>query len=302
MTPAKNTHAPDPEPRNPKKMHTLQIPDKNITIELPEHWDECTHEQRDYILSEVSKATSGSQSLMACKANIFVHLTDLHLTPNYIVRNRKGLADTTNERITLLAEKLCAWPFTTVDDEVQVQYNSIVNPYPEIKHKGKTWKGPADLLQDLTFLQFRTALADLSDITKNQNEETVHQFIENLYTPNPEPRTSQPAPRTPLPAHQAQAILLWFTYCIQIIQTTPLEIQGSEIDFSVLFPKNSHSGESENTQPQTLNNLGWTALLFDISESGVFGTTQDTDKTNIYTILMFLLKKYQDNQKLKNRK
>lgn len=279
-------------------MHTIEIPERNIRIEMPEHWDECSAIQRDYILSEVSKTTSGNQTLNEFVIKLFIYLTGLKLSTNYIVRNKKGYAQHINEKITLLSEKLCHWPFTLKDGSFEPNYNSVVNPYPDLRFQNQSIKGPADLLQDLTFFQFRTALADISELFKVQSPEILNQFIATLYPDDDKEKQQKIIQQTP--SYRKQSVLLWFTYCVNIIQSTALEIQGSEIDFSVLFPKPT-APESEASKPQTLNNLGWTALLFEVSESGVFGTTQETDSTNLYTILMFLLKKYQDNQKLKQR-
>ena len=87
---------------------------------------------------------------------------------------------------------------------------------------------------------------------------------------------------------------MWFTYCIKCLQEEDLIINGIDVNLSVLFPKNN-MGVTNHQK----TNLGWTGVLMDIAESGVFGDAVSTAQTPLYDILLFLLKKHEDKPKEK---
>src|SRR5690606_22763365 len=107
-----------------------------------------------------------------------------------------------------------------------------------------------------------------------------------------EPETFKKAPNW-----QKQAIVLWFTYCIQALQTEDLTINGVDVNFEPLFPQ---GGSTSDARPGKTN-LGWTAILIDIAESGVYGNATETSQTLLYDILLYLLKKHQDNEHMKKQ-
>ncbi len=285
-------------------MHTIEIPDKDIHIEIPSHWDECTSDQIESLLQSAYKTLSGKQPLINALVHNFCLFTDLKPTVNYSVKNKKGYAEEINEQIAILSKSLCSWPFKT-EEPLEINYDTVINHFKAINSDGTKLFGPEDLLTNITYGEFRWSIDYMNDyfkaITDKDSEAAkfaLHSFLTCLYRPNQLGKRSKfntdDIPELAMhfdhiPEYIKQTILLWFTYCISIIKTVPLTIHGSEIDFSVLFPDSTELQEDSSVKQKP--SLGWHGLLYDIAEKGIFGNLEQSDNTNLFTILVYLVKK-----------
>ncbi|HWK58106.1 MAG TPA: hypothetical protein VNQ80_12240 [Parapedobacter sp.] len=306
-------------------MHTLEIPEKNKTIALPSCWEECTREQSDYILQRAFEVVSGTIDFAAFRIYVFAHLTGFEITPQYHVTRR--LAHAQHEEITAtiyrLAEQLCAWPFTTapaIDDEpprMELNIDTVKNMLTKISAGGNSFYGPADLLGDLTFGEFRAAVREMDahiaaakdPDTASEALDALNRFMAVLYRPGQNHRRSAfDATETgkyalltrAIPLWQKQTTLLWFSYCIKYIQSEDIIIDGQTINLAVLFPKSTAASGTAK------KGIGWAGLLFDVAKEGIFGDAEKTDKAGLFDILIYLYKNHLDNKemerKFKNRK
>lgn len=104
------------------------------------------------------------------------------------------------------------------------------------------------------------------------------------------------------PVHRT-AILLWFTYCINYIQTEDLIISGRTINLKTLFPKPKDSplkkGEMVEDRRGKGSGSGWTSLLYAIAKEGIFGNAEATDKTGLFDVLLYMYDQHMENKKLK---
>ncbi|MBP3944410.1 hypothetical protein J5U18_12750 [Sphingobacteriaceae bacterium WQ 2009] len=276
-------------------MHVIEIFEKGKVLEIPAHWDECSIEQLNSMLKYAFQVSVGKLSYGEFRLQVFCLLTGFQVAPKYQYHNRLGLSDAINENLYKLSAELCSWCFlesgSKQDFKVQLNYTSIRNPFPCIEISGKHCTGPDDLLGNLTFAEFRNGLSIMQDYFQCiQNEEIaeaeglLNTFISLLYK-------SEDCTKVEL--YIKQAILIWFCYCIHFIQSEPIVIDGNELDIFLLFPKN------DSPSNQTKQSLGWSGLLFEVAESGIFGNVEAADQTNLFQILAFLYKKYLDNKKLK---
>lgn len=146
-------------------------------------------------------------------------------------------------------------------------YDTILNHFPE---QGKLY-GPAHLLSDITFGEFRSALEELEEYFASQSElnsdsesqHALNRFIACLYRPNRknykklkssesfdgslrEPfnrnlieKNAHLAKRIP---HEVKVIIMmWFTYCVRYIQSEELVVSGRTISLKSLFPSGKRS-------------------------------------------------------------
>ena len=288
-------------------MHSIEIPDKNLTIELPSSWDDCTHEQAHYILERAFAVMDGTLSIGEFRLQVFRHLAGLKTGITYLIRQRLGLNTEANARIYQLSAQLCSWIFEKQEDNTyQLQFETVHNFFPVLLEKEY---GPQDLLADLTLGEFKTALSALDqyfECKENEQEaqEYLHLFLATIYRPKYEDTGEkvpfhQYFPHPPIfekvPMWQKQCIVIWFSYCVKCLQSEELTINGIDIDLSVLFPQSKGSSNRK-------INLGWTGVLLDIAESGVFGDATTTSRTPLYDVLIYLLKKHQDQKQHDNRK
>lgn len=296
-------------------MHTIEIPEANKTIELPSCWEECSTDQVMDIVSEAFLVMNGDQKIEDFTRRLFCRITGLKSGIRYELKRRLGATSQQDEMLCILAAQLCIWPFRIKDMSGQktyeFQFDTVTNFFKEI-HSGKTVLfGPEDLLQDITFAEFRWTnnyFREHDSCNKAQDFEgsieALDNFVACLYRRGIKGKRDSfdhdnIADTVPLvskiPYIKKFCILLWYSYCVKIIQTTTLDIQGIEVDFSILFPKPTKA-ELEGLETRK-SGLGWQGTLFDIAESGVFGNIDQTEQTPLFTILVYMYKKQIENLK-----
>ncbi|MGJ1407449.1 hypothetical protein [Sphingobacterium siyangense] len=279
-------------------MNTIEIPEKNIVIEIPDSWDECSPEQVYFLLEKAFKVISGKMSIGMFRIIAFQHFTGLKFGISYRVKQRLGLNQKVNSEIARISKIYCDWIFEEDDDQYHLTFDSVINYFPKIKR----CYGPADLLADLTFGEFQQALVLMNEYTEGQEsgsptDQPLYEFIKLLYRPKIKgQRVALTGYRDKsnfklVPDWKLKATLMWFTNCIQAIKEEDLNISGVEVNFSPLFP----AEEKPRSKRKGLN-LGWNGILLDVAASGVFGKAAEVNETPLYEILFYLLKKQDDHK------
>lgn len=285
-------------------MNTLEVPEKDIRVEVPDHWDEMKPHQLHYVLQQAFLFTSGGISYHDFMTRCFFKLADLCRTWKTIVwefMKPKHMVEEKNANIFLLSEHFCSNLLKKNDSgQLEINYNTVVNHFPGITVAGRIWLGPADLLSDLTFGEFRTAIEEMNEYFREKDPRSLLRMIACLYRPAiADPATDRKPVRISLerpeldrladhlqqlPEWQRLAILLWFTWCIHYIQTETLIIEGKEISLKVLFPKREKGDGDGASSP----GLGWTGILYAIAKEGLFGDIEKTDKAGLFDILLYM--------------
>lgn len=281
-------------------MHTIEIESKNKHIELPSCWDECQSADVFFILENAFKVVDGTISIALFRIKVFQHFTGLKLGLSYQIKHFLGLNKKVNTVIYQLSQQLCDWIFEAKDDHYNLIFDSTVNYFPTL---GVT-AGPADLLSDLTFGEFQESLNLMNAYFDNYADpvladEALIEFIAMIYRPlvkgNRVPLTDFTADEkkfSEIPRWKMRSIMIWFTSCINAIKQYDLTINGIDVNFSSIFP----AANSDDNKKRKGLDLGWTGVLIDIAESGVFGPAPRVNETPLYDILFFLLKR-QDEYK-----
>lgn len=315
-------------------MNTIEIPDRNLTVEIASHWDEMTGRQVFYCLSTILSMGSKpvEEQLLQIKIRCFYNIADIRRSWKSILLEKIMPADWTlekNAKIATLAKQLTSFLFSP---DGGLNYNTILNHFPSPKTRGlipKTLYGPADILADLTFGEFRAAIEEMNDyfelsplLGDERGEKSDHQlsrFIATLYRPERkhyhrlvksetfDGQRREPFNRNRIeanarlaghlhPVHRT-AILLWFTYCINYIQTEDIIISGRTINLKALFPKRRHPEPVEGSAGS--GGSGWTSILYHIAKEGIFGNAEATDKAGLFDVLLYMYDQDAENKRLK---
>lgn len=315
-------------------MHTIEVPDRQLKISIPEHWDEATEQQACKVFEIAINHLAGLISKNEYLTQVLFFLTGMKRSISTKIWERlapEELVLEKNAKIYQMGESLCMWPLTD-EENPKMKYETVKNNLPVIKIGRKKIYGPADLLSDLTFGEFRAAISEMNahfklakdPDTADQSDEALNRFIACLYRPAKRVRNQENSDQgnsdqgnktretfnraslstkyaSKLAIWQKTMILLWFSYCVKYLQSEDIEIDGNIISFSCLFPESSHDTQSLTTEEVTSNGIGWAALLFGISQDGVFGDIEKTDKTGLFDILLYLYNNYLKQQKSNRR-
>lgn len=297
-------------------MNTLEIPEKDISVEIPSHWDEMTHRQRIYCLRQGLMATSGMVDMDTARISCLYHLLGISSTWGTIARERVSSELRVQEkysRILLLAEELCGFLFSQdKDGRWELSYETVYNHFPILQAGKVTLHGPAHLLADVSMGEFRAAVEEMREYFEDRNPHALHRMIACLYRPQrreyevlKEREDFDGLRREPMnrariednARHAAkvssflqQAVLMWFSYMIGYIQKEPIVLSGNEVSFQPLFQGGGDSGRSTG---------GWDAVLRRVGKDGPFGDVEKTDRAGLYDVLLYMLDCHEENRKLK---
>jgi len=297
-------------------MNRLEIPERKIDVQYPSSWDEIGSKHAERIGEIMYQCYTGKIDYdMARKLAVDEFLNrensnnkpapDDETTLYWI--NESRLADTVN------------WLFTSVEkgngvkgrrgEEVTEQTETVqINPkfcaqlIPFVKIGDKICAGPKDLIADLTIYEWKEASWRMSKYAKTLDDRYLDELFEVLYcrgeaSPNPskggetEDKRRQHIAAVPIGVKFMS--YLFFLGCMNWLREEPIEIDGEEIRFECLFPKNETSGSKDE------DHTGLTGILFQMAESGVFGNMEQTSKVNMWDVFLRL---YQIHYQIKRLK
>lgn len=296
-------------------MNLIEIPDKEIKLQSPEHWDEMTQEQVFFCLKKVLMATAGLISVAAARTLCMYQVLEIKRDWRTVAWERIQSADRVMEKnanVYLLSEKLFGFLFLEKKGNFEANYNTVINHFPELKAGDTILYGPASLFGDLTLGEFRAAKEEMDEYFESKEEESLNRFIACLYRPKRKylesekesrdwdgkvqeqfnrARITDHAQLTSLigPVHK-MAVLLWFTHTIQYVQKEDLMIGGRKVNFSILFPE-GESGAAKGS--------GFTGILYAIAEKGIFGNIEASDRAGFFDVFLFLYDKEIENIRAK---
>ena len=311
-------------------MHSIEVYEKDMTIHIPEHWDEATAEQACRVFEFAFNHFAGLIDQNRYYTEMLFFLTGMKRSWRTKVWERlapEELVLEKNAKIYQMGETLCMWPFVEDSKTLTIKYETVRNNLPVITIGRKKLYGPTDLLADITFGEFRTAVTEMQNHFRlakdadsaDQADEALNRFIACLYRPakvtrtksneDPAPKVREPFNRETLTTRftskmtiwQKTMILLWFTYCVKYLQTEDLIIEGNLVNLSVLFPEANKGEQISSDDEPSASGTGWAGLLFGISETGVFGDTKETDRTGFFDILLYMYNNHLKQQKQKRK-
>jgi len=299
-------------------MHTLEIPDKKIVINFPEKVDELSPEQAVFFMNQVMLYQAGTIDLSEFKIRIVYHLLGMKQSWKYaaMLPEQKEQVWTNIYRLSEVIDSFfIPGKDSKGNDTKVIDWNTTKNLLPVI---GKFY-GPADALLNLTFYEYKEAHSCYMQYYETKDENFLNELIAILYRQkkrflfilkylpkydgdirrkfspktNPEYLAKRTAEITKISPAEKQIVVLYFGNCLNFISTGKINIDGKEIDLSILFKKGSEEGSK--------SDIGMAGLLFTLAESKVFGNIDETADVNLYTVLARLYQLKMDSEELKRK-
>ena len=243
-------------------MKSITFRDKKI--EVPECLDELTPAQYGYFVRLGSWLAGGLIDLETWRARWFSYLAGMGasiytiLKPEYIEQAAPMVDDVTS-------------PFLALTDKgMQPVYNTCKNLLPS--YGG--YSGPKDWLDDVSYAKF-VECSTLLELAREADDpiEIYEEIARALYA-IPEDR--------PVPELLAWHAPVLFGSVWHAIQSGPVEINGRQIDFSIIFKSTGQRRPDDKT--------GWAGISFEVASTGIFGNIKELDSQPFWTVLMYLYK------------
>lgn len=267
------------------KMIYLNIPERNKTLYMPEHLAECDERQYADMAKLLYMYGCGDISYL-----------DFRVLAVYALLNLKADKENANreqnkwENVYQLSEYIDHFfEKEKVDGEekLKIKYNFIHNHLPKLR-LFKTYFGPEDGFQNVSFGQYADGLEEYIEFTKSGDTLSLRMLFAIFYLPKGEKYCISNAKRRAnetfktLDIRHLYGFYLYFTSMQEYILSGQLVVMGNEIDLNIIYQETEHDMESN------IPGLGWVSTLFDIAESGVFGNYEQVRATNMWSVLLRL--------------
>jgi len=307
-------------------MNTIEIPERKIVQTYPAGWHEMDDAHFECVMQNWLKVVDGKLNQWEFLVIVLYNFLGIKRSPLDAWKDKRlgkqQLEDKfanvwqLTETITWLLreENTDEGPVTVLD------YYEIINRFPVIENSaGVALLGPADGMLDITFGEYRRAWDYFEAYGKWRKEADIDHFIATLYRPersnydelklkpdfngeqkemfNPHLTTHYAELLKDVPFWVKQTIWLWFFNCDKYIKEEELELGGKPLSFAPLFSRKKLADDEIETLDE--NDLGLTGLLYMVSESKLFGTPEQVDRTGYIDVLTALLYWKQQADKIK---
>ncbi|OBQ56110.1 hypothetical protein JJL45_05145 [Tamlana sp. s12] len=294
-------------------MNTLEFPERNLNMYLPEDLSECDTRQYIEVSSLMFKYNEKEINFDAFKSLALYKLLNLKLTKNLCKEDEV----TKNENIALLSVLIESF-FEPIDndnpnDPKIIKQNFIHNPLPKIAPTWCTYYGPSNAFKNITFGEYIDGLNFFFEYEKTKDTELLYLLMAVFYRktkpfhfirktlPNYngdrriryndtflEKRAKK---LKVLPEGYVYGFYLFFSSFHKYLTTAEITLNGEQIKIGKLFGNDDPEKASSD-----LESIGFKSIEYQISESGVFGTNKDVRNTNLWEILIKLYDMYKSHK------
>lgn len=265
-------------------MTEIEIYETGKKVSIPSSWDEMAPGQVQAVFRIHDGAIRKGWSVMERNVRILYSL--LGVRPGW-----KRPTPRMAENVALLCEKCLGF----LGDGALI-FDGVANPLP----RAGRLHGPGELLQDLTFGEFRAAVRAQQSFLKEHRKEDLDEMVAVLYRSryrkeNRAGRKAGPLTGRPfrrdlarakrLPDWQKRLVLLWFCSCLQYLQTGRVVLNGEEVDLSLLFQDGGTSRGPAAT---------WNDLLFQMAREQTIGNIDRVEEEPLFSVLAIMWSNYKE--------
>ncbi len=284
-------------------MNTIEVFETGKTVRIPGSWSEMTPRQVREVFRLFERCLRRGESPLDFNVRVLWMLLGVRRTfRGWLADIFKGdLGSMRDENVYRMCERCLGFLFS--EESAALAFDSVANPMPSAR-SGLVWlHGPGDLLQDLTFGEFRHASAAVNRFFRSRDVADLDECIAFLYR-----RRSRKANRagrmvpdvdqrnarrhihraSRLKGWRKNLVMMWFSACLKYLQTGVLEVDGEEIDLSRLFAGDgSHSGVS----------FGWNDLLVEVAKENTLGNIDRVDEEPLFSVLSIMWHNYKERKR-----
>ena len=275
-------------------MITINIPERNKTLYLPENLEECDTRQYIEMCALIYRYNKKEIDLETFKVQAIYQLLNLEPTET---ENKEHEEDKLSNIYMLTDAIDLFFEPDPESDNVQIKLYHTNNHIPKLKPLWRTYYGPTDQFRNVKIGEYSDAInlyleyeqtrdenllylilaifyrqkkqifkkaSDDGDIREKYNEATVDERAKTLKI---------------LPIGYAYGFYLFLASFHKYITSAKIRLNGQEIDFSKLFEE-----PNEKVASSSLPGLGLKSIEYKIAESGVFGNAKKVRQTNMWEI------------------
>lgn len=283
-------------------MNTIEVFETGKVVQVPGSWREMTPEQVRGVFRIFEWCLRRGKSPLDFNVRVLWMLLGVRRTvKGWFTDIFNGSSSVRDENVYRMCEKFLGFLFS--EESAALTFDSVANPMPVVRSGLVRLYGPGELLQDLTFGEFRHASAAINRFFRSHEPEDLDECIAFLYrrrcrkanragrmVPDVDQRNARGhihrASR--LKGWQKNLVMMWFAACLKYLQSGVLEIDGEEIDLSRLFAgDDKHSGVS----------FGWNDLLVEVAKENTLGNIDRVDEEPLFSVLSIMWHNYKERKR-----
>lgn len=283
-------------------MNTIEVFETGKVVQVPGSWSEMTPKQVREVFRIFEWCLRRGESPLDFNVRVLWMLLRVRRTvKGWFTDIFNGSSSVRDENVYRMCERFLGFLFS--EESATLTFDSVANPMPVVR-SGLVWlHGPGELLQDLTFGEFRHASAAINRFFRSHEPEDLDECIAFLYrrrcrkanragrmVPDVDQRNARGhihrASR--LKGWQKNLVMMWFAACLKYLQSGVLEINGEEVDLSKLFAGNEKSSGIS---------FGWNDLLVEVAKENTLGNIDRVDEEPLFSVLSIMWHNYKERKR-----
>lgn len=283
-------------------MNTIEVFETGKVVQVPGSWREMTPEQVRGIFRIFERCLRRGESPLDFNVRVLWMLLGVRRTvKGWFTDIFNGSSSVRDENVYRMCETFLGFLFS--EESAALTFDSVANPMPVVRLGLVRLYGPGELLQDLTFGEFRHASAAINRFFRSHEPEDLDECIAFLYrrrcrkanragrmVPDVNQRNARGhihrASR--LKGWQKNLVMMWFAACLKYLQSGVLEINGEEVDLSKLFAGDEKSSGIS---------FGWNDLLVEVAKENTLGNIDRVDEEPLFSVLSIMWHNYKERKR-----
>lgn len=283
-------------------MNTIEVFETGKVVQVPGSWSEMTPKQVRGVFRIFERCLRRGESPLDFNVRVLWMLLGVRRTvKGWFTDIFNGSSSVRDENVYRMCETFLGFLFS--EESAALTFDSVANPMPVVRSGLVRLYGPGELLQDLTFGEFRHASAAINRFFRSHEPEDLDECIAFLYrrrcrkanragrmVPDVDQRSARGhihrASR--LKGWQKNLVMMWFAACLKYLQSGVLEINGEEVDLSKLFAGDEKSSGIS---------FGWNDLLVEVAKENTLGNIDRVDEEPLFSVLSIMWHNYKERKR-----
>lgn len=283
-------------------MNTIEVFETGKVVKVPGSWSEMTPEQVRGVFRIFERCLRRGESPLDFNVRVLWMLLGVRRTvKGWFTDIFNGSSSVRDENVYRMCETFLGFLFS--EESAALTFDSVANPMPVVRSGLVRLYGPGELLQDLTFGEFRHASAAINRFFRSHEPEDLDECIAFLYrrrcrkanragrmVPDVDQRNARGhihrASR--LKGWRKNLVMMWFAACLKYLQSGVLEINGEEVDLSKLFAGDEKSSGIS---------FGWNDLLVEVAKENTLGNIDRVDEEPLFSVLSIMWHNYKERKR-----
>lgn len=283
-------------------MNTIEVFETGKVVQVPGSWSEMTPKQVRGVFRIFERCLRRGESPLDFNVRALWMLLGVRRTvKGWFTDIFNGSSSVRDENVYRMCETFLGFLFS--EESAALTFDSVANPMPVVRSGLVRLYGPGELLQDLTFGEFRHASAAINRFFRSHEPEDLDECIAFLYrrrcrkanragrmVPDVDQRNARGhihrASR--LKGWRKNLVMMWFAACLKYLQSGVLEINGEEVDLSKLFAGDEKSSGIS---------FGWNDLLVEVAKENTLGNIDRVDEEPLFSVLSIMWHNYKERKR-----